>query len=71
MRRFSVYLTSKRVVAGCPLLAAAQDSGEVRSGLNLDQILDMVAAIAGTERDADYLEPMLAAGLDGLRPSLR
>jgi AcrR family transcriptional regulator len=54
--------------AGRPLLLAAQASGETRSALTLEQILDMVAAIAKIPGDAGYREPILQAALDSLRP---
>jgi AcrR family transcriptional regulator len=54
--------------AGLPLLQAAQRTGEVRVDLTLDQILDMVVAIAKIPGDPSYLEPILEAALDGLRP---
>src|ERR1700744_3810490 len=56
------------VTAGQPLPRDAQDSGEVRGDLTLDQVLDMVVAIAKTPADPRYLEPILDAALDGLRP---
>jgi AcrR family transcriptional regulator len=55
------------LAAGRPLLAAAQRSGELRSDLTLEQVLDMVMAIARIEGDAAYVEPILKAALDGLR----
>jgi AcrR family transcriptional regulator len=55
--------------AGEPLLAAAQSSGEVRADLSLDQILDMVHAIAAIRGDERYLAPILDSALEGLRPS--
>ncbi len=54
--------------AGRPLLLAAQASGETRSTLTLEQILDMVAAIAKIPGDAGYREPILQAALDSLGP---
>ena len=54
--------------AGLPLLQAGQVAGEVRVDLALDQILDMGVAIAKIPGDPDYLEPILEAALDGLRP---
>jgi AcrR family transcriptional regulator len=57
------------IAAGRPLLAAAQDAHEVRDGLTLEQILDMVIAIATINGDTRYLEPILKTALDGLRPS--
>lgn len=54
--------------AGRPLLLAAQESGETRTDLTLEQILDMIAAIAKIPGDASYREPILQAALDSLRP---
>ncbi|HWF54325.1 MAG TPA: TetR/AcrR family transcriptional regulator [Solirubrobacteraceae bacterium] len=54
--------------AGRPLLLAAQASGEARRDLTLEQVLDMVAAIAKIPGDASYREPILQAALDALRP---
>jgi AcrR family transcriptional regulator len=53
--------------AGRPLLAAAQHSHEVRQDLTLEQILDMIVAIASIHGTASYLQPILRAALDGLR----
>jgi AcrR family transcriptional regulator len=55
--------------AGRPLLAAAQRSGEVRADLTLEQVLDLVIAVASIQGDPGYLEPILQAALDGLRPT--
>jgi AcrR family transcriptional regulator len=55
--------------AGRPLLRAAQRSGEMRTDLTLEQILDMVAAIAKIPGDSRYREPILRAALDALRPA--
>ena len=55
------------IAAGRPLLAAAQRTGEVRDDLALEQILDMVKAIATTHGDPDYVKPILEVALDGLR----
>jgi AcrR family transcriptional regulator len=52
--------------AGRPLLLAAQESGETRHVLTLEQILDMVAAIARIPGDAGYREPILQAAVDAL-----
>ena len=57
------------LAAGRPLLLAAQDAHEVRGDLNLEQILDMIVAIAKIPGDPGYLEPILDAALDGLRPA--
>jgi AcrR family transcriptional regulator len=56
------------IAAGRPLLAAAQHAGEVRDDLTLEQILDMIVAIATIHGDTGYTEPILQAALDGLRP---
>lgn len=54
--------------AGRPLLLAAQASGETRRALTVEQILDMVVAIAKIPGDPSYREPILQAALDSLRP---
>lgn len=55
------------ITAGRPLLAAAQRAHEIRDDLTLEQILDMIHAIATIQRDTRYVEPILRAALDGLR----
>jgi AcrR family transcriptional regulator len=57
------------IAAGRPLLIAAQRSREVRDDVTLEQILDMIIAIASIHGDPGYLEPILQTALDGLRPS--
>jgi AcrR family transcriptional regulator len=58
-----------RVIAAAePLFTAAQNAHEVRGNLTLEQALDMVIAIATIHRDSRYVEPILQAALDGLRP---
>jgi AcrR family transcriptional regulator len=52
--------------AGRPLLVAAQQSGEIRDDVTLEQILDMVIAIAQIHGEPGYLEPILRTALDGL-----
>jgi AcrR family transcriptional regulator len=56
------------LAAGRPLLVAAQHAHEVRDDLTLEQILDMIIAIAAIHGDPSYLEPILHTTLDGLRP---
>jgi AcrR family transcriptional regulator len=56
------------MAAGRPLLRASQRNHTVRDDLSLEQILDMVSAIAKIQGDPDYLKPILQAALDGLRP---
>jgi AcrR family transcriptional regulator len=55
------------LAAGRPLLAAAQRAGEVRDDLTLEQILDMLIAVARIQGDPGYLEPIVQTTLDGLR----
>jgi AcrR family transcriptional regulator len=59
---------SRVFTAGDPLLKAAQRSGDVRGDLTLEQILDLVIAVAKIPGAPGYLEPILATALDGLRP---
>lgn len=56
------------ITAARPLLAAAQHAGEVRDDLALEQILDMIVAIAAIHGDTGYTGPILQAAIDGLRP---
>lgn len=56
------------LAAGRPLLHAAQRAGEARDDLTLEQVLEAVVAIARIDGDAAYVEPILRALLDGLRP---
>jgi AcrR family transcriptional regulator len=59
----------RRVVAAAlPLFRAAQRTHEVREDLTLEQVLDMIVAVASIHRESNYLEPILQAALDGLRP---
>ena len=55
------------IAAGEPLLAAAQRADEVRADLTLEQLLDMVIAIARINGGPEYVEPILQTTLDGLR----
>lgn len=55
------------LAAGRPLLSAAQRAHEVRDNLTLEQILDMLVAIATIHSDLHYIEPILQVALDGLR----
>ncbi|WP_022927249.1 TetR/AcrR family transcriptional regulator [Patulibacter americanus] len=53
--------------AGAPLLMAAQEAGEVRDDLTLEQVLLLVVAVARMPGDAAFAEPLLQTVLDGLR----
>ena len=54
--------------AGRPLVLAAQQSGEIRVDLTLEQLLDMIGAIAKIPGDNDSREPILKATLDAIGP---
>lgn len=56
------------LAAGGPLLAAAQAAGEIRDDLTLEQVLDLTIAVGRVDGAPDYVEPILRAALDGLRP---
>lgn len=58
---------TRMLTAAQPLLAAAKMAREVNPQLELDQILDMVMAIAKINGTADYRQPILDAALAGLR----
>jgi AcrR family transcriptional regulator len=61
----------ERVIAAArPLLVIAQRAQEVRGDLTVEQVLDMVAAVATIHGDTRYVEPILEAALDGLRPPI-
>jgi AcrR family transcriptional regulator len=65
-----VFDTLARVLAaGQPLLSAAQDAGQIASGLDLGQILDLVVAIAKIPGTPEYRQPILDAALAGLQPA--
>jgi len=55
------------VAAGQPLLAAAQRARETRDDVTIDQVLDLIHAVATIEGDASYVAPILRTALDGLR----
>jgi AcrR family transcriptional regulator len=56
----------RMLAAGRPLLTAAQDAHEIDPGLDLDQILDLVVAIAKIPGTLEYRQPILDAALAGL-----
>jgi AcrR family transcriptional regulator len=58
----------RALAAGRPLLTAAQSAHEIRDDLTLEQIFDMIVAIAKIDGDPDYVNPILQTTLDGLRP---
>ena len=55
------------LAAGRALLVAAQESGEVRGELTLEQVLDLVVAVSAIRGEAAYRRPILDAALDGIR----
>lgn len=52
--------------AGRPLLAAAQQAGEVRDDLTIEQAIDLVLAVVTISREDPYVAPILQTALDGL-----
>jgi AcrR family transcriptional regulator len=61
-----------RVIAAArPLLLAAQAAREIRADLTIEQVLDMVVAIASISGGPDHTNPILRAALDGLRRTRR
>ncbi|RKR75219.1 TetR/AcrR family transcriptional regulator [Frondihabitans australicus] len=60
---------SRVIEAARPLLDAARESGEVRPELTIDQVVDLVHAVAVISGDRDYVRPILRAALDGIRRS--
>lgn len=55
------------IAAGRPLLVAAQEAGEARVDLTIDQLLDLVLAVVTLPGDHAYIEPILQTALDGVR----
>jgi len=53
--------------AGRPLLRAAQQAHEIRQDLDINQILDLVHAVASIDATTSHVQPILQAALDGLR----
>ena len=47
------------------------ENTEVRDDLELEQVLDMISAIAKIDGDPGYVRPILQSALDGLRPRRR
>ncbi|MBA6437136.1 TetR/AcrR family transcriptional regulator [Streptomyces sp. GMR22] len=57
----------RMLAAGQPLLSAAQDAHQIAGDLDLDQILDLVVAIAKIPgKTPEYRQPILDAALAGL-----
>jgi AcrR family transcriptional regulator len=57
------------IAAGTPLLLAASDSGEITDQLGLEQILDLLVAVAKIPGEPGYVQPILHAVLAGLTGS--
>ena len=55
------------LAAGRPLLTSAQRARELRKDITLEQILDLVVAIASIQGEPRYLKPIFNTALDGLR----
>ena len=55
------------LAAGQPLLSAAQDAHQIDGDLDLDQILDLVVAVAKIPGTREYRQPILDAALAGLQ----
>ena len=57
------------LAAGRPLFPPHSALTRSAEDLTLEQILDMVVAIAKIQGDSGYVEPILDAAFDGLRPT--
>ncbi len=61
--------TRTRVVAaGRPLFDAARNRHEIRSDITIEQVLQLLVAVAAIDGDVHDRAPMLRTVLDGLRP---
>lgn len=58
---------ARMLAAGQPLFRAAVDARQVAGDVDLDQILDLVVAIAKIPGSQEYRQPILDAALAGLR----
>ncbi|MFG1642836.1 TetR/AcrR family transcriptional regulator [Amycolatopsis sp. NPDC049252] len=58
---------ARAIEAGRPLLTAAQKAGQVRADVTLEQIFDLIVAIAKINGSPGYLRPLFETVLDGLR----
>ncbi|WP_326835092.1 TetR/AcrR family transcriptional regulator [Amycolatopsis rhabdoformis] len=58
---------ARAIEAGRPLLAAAQEAGQIRDDVTLEQVFDLIVAIAKVNETPDYLRPLFETVLDGLR----
>jgi AcrR family transcriptional regulator len=56
----------RMLAAAQPLLAAAQDAHQIAEDLDLDQVLDLVVAIAKIPGTPEYRQPILDTALAGL-----
>lgn len=66
-----IFKTRRRMlIAGQPLLSAAQDAHQVAKHLDLNQILDLVMAIAKITGTVGYRKGILDIALTGLRTPL-
>ncbi|RJK97492.1 TetR/AcrR family transcriptional regulator [Vallicoccus soli] len=54
------------VAAVRPLLARAQAAGRARADLTIEQVVDLVLAVAAVRGPAEHVEPLLETVLDGL-----
>ena len=61
---------ASRSIADIAAQHAAERAHEVRDDLKLEQILDMVIAVATIHGDPEYVEPILRATLGGLVATL-
>lgn len=58
---------ARALAAGRPLLTAAQNAREIRDDLSLEQIFDLIVAVATIDGTPEYLGPIIETMLDGLR----
>lgn len=58
---------ARAIDAGRHLLAAAQEAGQIRADLAMEQIFDLIVAIAKINESPGYLQPLFETVLDGLR----
>lgn len=68
-REIKISTRERLITAGRPLIIAAQEAHDVRPDLDLEQVLDLVMAVAKIPGAPPYRQPIFDAALAGLRPS--
>lgn len=55
--------------SGTPILERAQQSGDVRDDVSIEEVVRLLASVAGAPVDEDQRQKLIALAVDGLRTS--